>query len=124
MSVAIGSVVECTVIDSAGDGIQANSETLLRDNQCWGNGLWGSSPGAGIHLIGTRCRVEGNNLSENREGLLIATTATQNIILRNTAAANTVANYSIQNTNNSMAITVNVANNMSFQVDPLANLEY
>lgn len=90
--VATGSSVRhCTVRGSAGDGIEAGTSCTIAENQTdlCGNG---AGSGAGVHITGTGCRVEGNTCLSADRGVDVD--GTGNLIIRNTARGNTT-NYDI-----------------------------
>jgi parallel beta-helix repeat protein len=86
-NVAGGSTVErCVASQNGLDGITAGGACTLRDNACAGNGL-AAAGGAGIHVTGSDCRVEGNNCTGADRGVDVDSAG--NIIVRNTCSGNT-----------------------------------
>ena len=81
------SVVQCVAEASGADGIQVWKDSTVRDNTARGNGT-GASVGAGVHTTGNSNRIEGNHCIAGDQGVYIQ--GKQNIIVRNTCAANSV----------------------------------
>jgi parallel beta-helix repeat protein len=80
----------CTVTGNSafsniGDGISATSNSNITDNTCFGNGNGGN--GAGIHVYGSNCRIEGNHVSYNDRGIDVD--SYPNLIVKNSAVGNT-----------------------------------
>jgi parallel beta-helix repeat protein len=67
------------------DGIRFYANNLVTDNTCCYNGNGGD--GAGIHAIGYRNRIEGNNVSSNDRGIDVDDA--NNLIVKNSATGNT-----------------------------------
>lgn len=76
----------CRVYGCALDGIRADIGCAILDNHLMQNGF-GGTPGAAIHLLSQRTRVEGNTISDNYHG--IRADNAFNIIVRNTLTNNT-----------------------------------
>jgi len=119
-----GSVVaRCAALLSGNDGIEATIGCLIRDNACHRNGQ-ATTNGAGIHLVGfggpsTGNRVEANNLTQNDIGLFVE--SSRNLILRNSAAGNTV-NYNLA-TNNAVG-PILTSTNLATNDNPHANYDF
>lgn len=77
-------VAGCSVTRNKGDGIRASAQCLILSNKCVSNGDGGD--GAGIHITGTRNRVEGNQCDASDRGIDVD--ADENIIIRNTCTNN------------------------------------
>lgn len=75
----------CGILCDAGGGVD------IVENQCSENGA--ALAGAGIRVTAGGCRVERNNMDLCRTGIDI--TGTRNIIVRNSVAASTIADYAI-----------------------------
>jgi parallel beta-helix repeat protein len=84
-------VTRCTASSNTGDGIQTSGDCRITDNNCDGNGLL-TGDAAGIHVISSDCRIEGNNVTDNDRGIDVDFSG--NLIIRNSASGNTT-NYEI-----------------------------
>ena len=91
ISANAGSTVSgCSVGSNTGDGIVVGGDAYILNNVCEGNGNLGD--GAGILVTSLSCRIEGNHVVDNDRGIDVD--AAGNVIIRNSATANTV-NYDI-----------------------------
>jgi parallel beta-helix repeat protein len=88
------SAVACTTQNNGGDGVSASTSCYIARNNV------DSNAGAGVHITttgagtGTDNRIEGNKLTGNTgNGILVD--ATLNLVIGNTARANTAGNYQI-----------------------------
>ena len=90
-----GQISHCTASGNQSHGIQTGINTFVLENQCTGNGS-GTSVGAGIYVDIYSCRIEGNNLMGNHQGIL-CTNFSGNFIIRNSATGNG-SNYVISGT--------------------------
>jgi hypothetical protein len=89
---ANGSVSDCLALVNGGDGVRVNVNCLVLNNGCHTNGS--SSVSAGIHVLGSGNRVEGNNVAGNNStGVKVDGPA--NLVIRNSAAYNPTADYDI-----------------------------
>jgi parallel beta-helix repeat protein len=79
-------VAENLVIGSTADGIRVDEDCMVIDNTCERNGE--SGDGAGIYVFGTRNHIEGNHVNYNDRGIDVDDV--NNLIIRNSAVANTV----------------------------------
>ena len=77
----------CTARLNTLDGIRINSDCVVLNNACSTNGN-SAGDGAGIHVLGSDNRIEGNNCSFADRGIDIDFAG--NIIIRNTCSGNTV----------------------------------
>jgi hypothetical protein len=84
-------VSECTAGFNGSYGIQVTTDCLVRHNDCRQNGRLVSN-GAGISADGAQNRIDDNNMTANGVGIYCNP---GNIVIRNTARANTLFNYSI-----------------------------
>ena len=89
-------VQNCSVSNNKGDGITATGECTIVANVCSFNGS--STSGAGVHVVGSANRVEGNNVTKNGRGIDVDTSG--NLIIKNSASGSTgtgtpSANYDI-----------------------------
>ena len=91
---AYGSVRDCIVTDNGGEGIMVDKNCQVKSNSS-GNNIGG----AGILLRNSGNRIVGNNLTDNKYGVRTESTATNNLVVRNTATGNSVNNYSIGDNN-------------------------
>lgn len=107
------SVIGCGVFSNDGDGIVASIGCVVRDNGVYANAVdnievgsealvinnasTGAGDGAGIHVTGTRNRIEGNNITTCDRGIYVDMPG--NTILNNTVSRNPTtgapANYVI-----------------------------
>jgi parallel beta-helix repeat protein len=85
-----GSILNCVAKNNSADGIVAHGSSLVRENQCTGNGVGAAIAGAGIRVSGFDCRVMGNNVISNDYGIWASTPG--NLIYGNSASSNT-SNY-------------------------------
>ena len=105
-------VVGNSVHNNDGDGVEVNNGSLVKDNVVSGNGGDGIvlatngtaignncrrngflSGGSGISAFSSKNRIEGNNVVDNDFGITV--TAAGNLIIKNSAANSTTADYSI-----------------------------
>lgn len=130
---ARSTIRDCTAGNNKGDGIRVESESYVVGNHSLRNGDGGN--GAGIHVIpgGTDNRIEGNNATDNDHGLLIE--GPENLITKNSAAANLVRNYEIVAGNrygtifdgsvaSGAAVSGSGTNASTVSSDPWANVSY
>ena len=81
-------ILDCVASDNASDGIVVLNDSLVRGNTCNGNAS------DGIFVSSTNnCRIEANIMNDNARGLYVI--GAGNVIVRNTASANTTVNWSI-----------------------------
>lgn len=85
-------VTNCVVLYNTNDGIRVGSLARVENNQARFNG-WQAGDGAGIHVTGSYNRIDGNDAWFNDRGIDVD--ATVNVIVRNSARLNGVANYDI-----------------------------
>jgi cysteine-rich repeat protein/parallel beta-helix repeat protein len=92
-----GTVFRCVVQNNASGGISIGSNCQATENTLTGNG---SGTGqAGLVASGSQNRVEGNSANfNNGQGFLI--NGTGNLVIRNNACSNTIADYQIAAGNN------------------------
>lgn len=93
---AKSTVRDCTVLGNTGNGIQGAEDCRITGNQCMQNG---GSEGAGIYVF-SGSRVEDNHVIDNGCGILMCSTGTCNLVIRNSARNNWLGNYSVNTTNN------------------------
>lgn len=83
-------ITGCNATENGSDGISVASYCVVRDNTCHDNGST-TTPGggvdAGIRVLGNRNRIDGNNCSLSRYGIIVLSNF--NIIVRNTCSGNT-----------------------------------
>ena len=91
-----GTISNCTAELNHEDGIRAEGNSLVIGNTSHKNGAAGF--GAGIFVLGTGNRVEGNVATENDRGIWVLSDYTGNLIIKNSARDNTV-NYVIPSGN-------------------------
>ncbi len=124
-------VSECTARANTNDGIRLVSGCIARGNACAVNGN-GTADGAGIHVVGSDCLIEGNNCVTADRGIDVD--AAGNTIIRNACAGNTT-NWTIVANNvvgpildrtapASAAISGNSAPSSLGTTEPNANFTY
>ncbi len=79
-------VKQCVVRANAFNGIRATSQGTILFNTCAINGNGGD--GAGIHITGSDCRIEGNNCVGADRGIDID--GAGNFVIKNTCSSNTL----------------------------------
>src|SRR4030095_12280695 len=83
-------VRQCSATDNGKSGIVVLGESIVIENRASHNGLGGAA--AGVHSPGgSGTRIEGNQTRDNTGTGILASGA--DIILRNSAGNNTVANF-------------------------------
>ncbi len=90
-------VSHCSAASNSADGITTSTGTFIINNNC------ASNTESGIRVFGSDSRIEGNNVRASLRGINVDSVG--NIILRNTAASNSVVNYSIVSGNVCYAVT-------------------
>ncbi len=111
-------VKDCTVRNNRGDGIRVTSDCLVVGNACDGNGV-GSGDGAGIYVLSSDNRIDGNLVTDNRRGIEVG--ATGNFIVRNSASGN-ATHYDIPAGNKNAEVLAPGANFTA--TNPWANFEF
>lgn len=86
-------VSRCTLWRNTADGIQVPRACSVFENTCTENGF-NAGTGAGIHATGNDNRIDGNVVSSNDSGIEVDAAAADNLVIRNSARANTV-NYAL-----------------------------
>jgi hypothetical protein len=124
-------IADCTCRINTRDGILATAACVIRGNTCTSNGL-GTGDGAGVHVTGTDCKIDGNACISADRGVDIDTSG--NLIIRNTCTGNT-NNWAIVSgnaigpivtvTTTTSSITGNGASASTLgTADPYANFNY
>lgn len=85
----------CSVSTSQMHGIVIGSHGIVRGCMSKYNRHQAGFNGAGICTSGWRARIEGNNVCHNDTGVLVEGSATRCLVVQNSAAGNSTANYSI-----------------------------
>jgi parallel beta-helix repeat protein len=111
-------VMGCTATNNYGSGIRSNAENIITGNICTDNGF-STADAAGIHIVGSDNRVEGNTVSGNDRG--IDCDVAGNFIVRNSASGNMVS-YSITGTQTMGPVIT--ATGVITTSNPWANFEY
>ena len=75
----------CVARANAGNGIQVGSRCQILNNNCSGNTF------AGISILGSANRIDGNHVTASQRGLHV--TGTDNLIIRNSVQGATVLSY-------------------------------
>jgi parallel beta-helix repeat protein len=122
-------VTECSVNRNTADGIEFGSRCRITNNHGNVNGL-GAGTGAGLHSGGTDSLIDSNTMISNDTGIDLDSSG--NIVMRNTAAANTI-NYDLV-ANNKVGVIVSAPNSAAIAgstggaglgtTDPWANFSY
>jgi hypothetical protein len=105
-----GKVVDCTASSNTSDGISASGGYVF-GNQCSNNGA------AGISVNAQNTRVDSNNVTSNARGIDV--NVSNNVIVRNSANANSVTDYDIAGGNDVGPIGTAAAS-----TSPWANISY
>lgn len=79
-------IEDCLVTSNTLDGIECGAYSVVRNNNCRGNGA-DAGVGAGIHATANDARIEGNYCSANDVGIDVD--GAENVIVRNTCGNNT-----------------------------------
>ena len=90
-------VFNCISQSNKVDGIVVTSQCRVSENLCDGNGNTAAT--CGIHATGRANRIEANNVSRNT-GLGVRVDGSETLVIKNSACANTVADYQIAAGNN------------------------
>lgn len=110
----------CTAHENSGDGIQVHGDCLVIGNTCDYNGF--GTIKSGIGVFNGANRVEGNNVTHNDFGIATAALGSGNLFIRNSAAFNTTAAYSIGPGN--AAGTIVTAATIGSNTSPHANYAF
>lgn len=119
-------VRDCTVLWNDTDGIRVGNSCRIEDNNC-GNNAFGGGYGAGIHVQGTGNRIEGNNVTDNYQGIYVdqGEGGGRNLIVRNSASGNNWASYDTStNDYYGSVMDTNTMGTTGFTGDPWANFEF
>jgi hypothetical protein len=109
-------IIDCNAGGNGADGIQVSAGSLVKECTANGNGTTLTN-GSGIHALSIHCRIEGNMVRGNDIG--IKDDAGQQLIIRNSAANNTVTNFSLMGAN--MFGTLSTLTTFSTNQNPHAN---
>jgi len=80
-------ISNCTARSNTLDGIVVNNDCLVLANMCSLNGF-GAGLGAGVRIVGSDNRIEGNNCTDADRGINVELAG--NIIIKNTCSGNTL----------------------------------
>lgn len=86
-------ITGCTASANYIDGIQAAFSCLIKGNTCSSNSRYVVTGGAGIHVLNSGNRIEGNVLNSNQYG--IKSDGTENFVIANTARDSGSDNYNL-----------------------------
>ncbi len=114
------SVMDNVSSSNTSHGIAIFGEAIVSRNNCTGNGF-STGNGSGIRSSGDNSRIDGNNCTNNTRGIEV--TGSGNIIIQNTAAGNTVVNYTIA-AGNAVGTIINVSGLTITTTATFANLQY
>ncbi len=113
------SVSNCRASYNGRDGIRLDTENgAAIGNTCVGNGT--AEPGAGVRAAAPACRIDSNQVTENDQGIAAVPDC---IVVRNSARANTLANYSFPLGSDFGQIITNPGNGFT-ATNPWANFAY
>lgn len=119
ISVRQGSLAEsCTVYQGAGNGIQVSSGSTVRN--CNVSDVTGA--GVIVQFSFSRCRIEGNSVTDSGTGFDVTVGLSGNLIISNSASGNGL-NYNFA-ANNAVGQVINVAGATITSNNPWANLSY
>ncbi|HEV2330207.1 MAG TPA: hypothetical protein VGY56_15600 [Verrucomicrobiae bacterium] len=99
-------IAGCTASANYVDGIQAAYSCLIKGNTCSSNSRYSINGGAGIHVLDSGNRIEGNVLNSNQYG--IKADGTENFVIANTARGSPIYNYDLV-TGNMVDTIINAA---------------
>ncbi len=118
MSGCCNTVVNCRAMENSGAGVRGGSNNLFENNFTSFNGL-GTNIDSGVYVTGVNNRIEHNTTSNNDYG--IRADIAGNLIVRNTAFANTTNYFTtgIQNIGPLITTTGAITN-----TNPWANFSY
>jgi hypothetical protein len=94
-------ITGCTAIENGQDGIRATDRCRVIGNLCIGNGF----AGTGINILGYGSVVDGNTVISNNinavglRGGIVCIGGSHNLIIRNQASGNGLADYNLTGTN-------------------------
>jgi parallel beta-helix repeat protein len=86
-------ITGCTASANYVDGIQTAFSCLIKGNTCSSNSRYVITGGAGIHVLNSGNRIEGNVLNSNQYG--IKADGTENFVIANTARGSGTYNYDL-----------------------------
>jgi parallel beta-helix repeat protein len=89
-------ITGCTASENGDNGILVGDGSQIIENNC----VWNTE--AGIRTDGGRCRIDGNTVTLNNDGIDV--NGVQNIVVRNMASGNSVSDYAISGGNSLGAI--------------------
>ncbi len=114
-----GSVSNCQSSYNGRDGIRLDTASgSAVGSTCWHNGT--VEPGAGVRAAASACRIDSNQVTENDQGIVAVPDC---IVVRNSARANTLANYSFPLGSDFGQIITNPGNGFT-ATNPWANFAY
>jgi parallel beta-helix repeat protein len=97
-------------------GNVSDNINVARDALVLNNVADASSSGAGIHATFVRNRIDGNQVTHNRFGILVDANATNTIVVRNSSSANPSFGAAVSSSNfvfNGAAVIFGPTNNVS-----------
>jgi len=116
-------VTDCKISYNGVDGLRLSSFCIASRNACNNNGA--INPGAGIYVASLGNRIEDNMLIGNDYGIRAdAAGVTDNMIIRNTARANSLSNYLVGASNELATIVTNPGSNGYSTATPWSNFSY
>ena len=116
-------VRNCVAAENLGHGISVDSDSRVLENSCSMND---PQTGAGLCILGRGNRVENNNVTRNRYGILMSPASSGNLVINNSASGNTNNYWGFGGGNtNAFGVLVNVsAGGAISNVTSWANFEY
>ncbi len=107
---------------NGGDGMQVGDDCYVTDCTCDGNGVSPTIIGSGIHTTGNGAHIDGNHMTDNERGMIIA--GAGNLVIRNTFSGNGTPTIVVTGTH-TIGEAINAAGNPGFQsTNAWANLIY
>ncbi|TWT46100.1 hypothetical protein RAS1_25470 [Phycisphaerae bacterium RAS1] len=116
-------IIGCTAAGNGGDGFEVAGDCVVLNSNASGNGTAGltsSRAGIRVNSLGERTRIDGNNITGNVTGIEIQSAG--NLVVRNSASGNSMANFMIV-VGNTVGPIVN-AGNIGTSDRPHANYDY
>jgi parallel beta-helix repeat protein len=114
-----GVISNCDVMLNSRDGIVGANAAFIQGNVCISNGL--AVIGAGIHVTGQQCRVEGNSCVGNEIGIKVD--GASNLIIRNSATSSVSSAFTIA-AGNTTGTVVTTEANMNAAANANVNITY
>jgi parallel beta-helix repeat protein len=98
-------ITACGSVENGLHGISVDSDSRIIENA---SSMNNPLNGAGINVYGKGNRLEGNNVTQNRYGILFAPSAVRNLLVGNSASGNTNNYWGIGGTVNAYGALINM----------------